>query len=98
MPRRGRLIRFPGTPASPPRRPLRPLAEDARELVEVYRGPQAEAVVVKSFLESEGIPTLLRARLAQAVYPFSVGHQGEVVILVPEEEAARGRRLLLRAQ
>ena len=66
-------------------------------MVEVYRGPQAEAVVVRSFLESEGIPTRLRSQLAQAVYPFSVGHQGEVAILVPAEEAVRSRRLLLRA-
>jgi hypothetical protein len=55
-------------------------------------------VVVQSFLESAGIPARPRAQLAQAVYPFSVGRQGEVVILVPGEEAARSRRLLVRAR
>lgn len=52
--------------------------------------------MVKGLLESEGIPTLLRSRLAPSVYPFSVGDQGEVVILVPEGLATRGRVLLLR--
>ena len=98
VPRRGRVIRFPGVAASPPPGPRGSLSRDVRELVEVYRGPHAEAVVVKSFLESEGIPALLRSQLSQAVYPFSVGRQGEVAILVPREEGPRGRRLLLRAQ
>jgi hypothetical protein len=60
----------------------------------VYRGPQAEAVVVRSLLESEGIPTLLRSGVAQSVHPFSVGAQGEVAILVRGEEARRSRRLV----
>jgi Putative prokaryotic signal transducing protein len=64
--------------------------------VEVRRCDQAEAVVVRSLLESEGIPTLLRSRLAHSVYPFSVGDQGAVVILVPAGESARSRRLLTR--
>jgi len=44
---------------------------------------------VRSLFESEGIPTLLRSRLAHSVHPFSIGDQGEVVILVPAHEAAR---------
>ena len=64
--------------------------------MEVRRCDQAEAVVVRSLFESEGIPTLLRSRLAHSVHPFSIGDQGEVVILVPAHEAARGRRLLMR--
>jgi hypothetical protein len=89
MARRGKLIPFPG------HRPLlTPPGE--RSLVEVHRCGQAEAAVVRSLLESEGIPTLLRSHLVSSIHPFSVGDQGEVVILVPEIEAARGRRLLLR--
>src|SRR5438445_7563052 len=65
-------------------------------LVEVRRCDQAEALVLKGLFESEGIPTLLRARLAYSVYPFSVGGQGEVVVLVPASEAALSRRLLFR--
>jgi hypothetical protein len=81
------VIPFPGARVPP---------ADGRRLVEVHRCDRAEAVVVKSLLESEDIPTLLRSRLAHSVHPFTVGAQGEVRILVPEAEAARARRLLMR--
>ena len=87
MTRRGRVIPFPT-----PRSATRP----ERGLAEVYRCARAEAVVVKSLLESESIPTLLRSRLAHSVHPFTVGDQGEVVILVPEAAALQARRLLAR--
>jgi len=87
MPPRGKLIPFP-------KRPTVPRGE--RGLVEVRRCDQAEALVVRSLFESEGIPALLRSRLAHSVHPFSVGDQGEVVVLVPASEAARSRRLLTR--
>jgi hypothetical protein len=86
--KRGRVIPFPGSRA---RRPT-----DERALVEIHRCDQAEALVVKSLFESESIPTLLRSRLAQSVHPFTVGAQGEIVILVPESHIAHGRRLLAR--
>jgi hypothetical protein len=87
MTRRGKVIPFPRRPQGP--RPERGLAE-------VHRCARAEAVVVKSLFESEGIPTLLRSRLAHSVHPFTVGDQGEVVILVPEAEARQAHRLLAR--
>jgi hypothetical protein len=87
MPRSAKVIRFPTRPGAP---------SHERGLVEVRRCDQAEAVVVRSLFESEGIPTLLRSRLAHSVHPFSIGDQGEVVILVPAHEAARSRRLLMR--
>jgi hypothetical protein len=94
--RRGRIIPFPtdriarpGAPRAPRSRP-----PDERAFVEVYRCDQAEAVVVKSLLESEGIPTLLRARLAHSVHPFTVGSQGEVAVLVASDRAARARARL----
>jgi hypothetical protein len=62
--------------------------------VEVYRCDQPEAMVVKSLFESEGIPTLLRSRLAHSVHPFTVGAQGEVVILVPTADVARAAALI----
>ena len=62
----------------------------------MHRCDQAEAVVVKSLFESEGIPTLLRSRIAHSVHPFTVGAQGEVVILVPEGEVVHSRVLLVR--
>ena len=95
MPRRGKVIPFPGRrPAVPEPAPRTPT--DERRLVEVHRCAQAEAVVVKSLFASDGIPTLLRSRLAHSVHPFTVGAQGEVVILVPESEVARCRVLLTR--
>lgn len=83
--RRGRVIPFPGN---------RVPAADGRRLVEVHRCDQAEAVVVKSLFESEGIPTVLRSRLAHSVHPFTVGAQGEVRVLVPEADVDHARRLL----
>jgi hypothetical protein len=87
MPRRAKVIQFPRPPAEPP---------DERALAEVHRCDRAEALVVRSLLESEGIPALLRSRIAHSVHPFTVGAQGEVVILVPESEARRSRILLAR--
>lgn len=85
--KRGKVIRFPGLPAEP---------RDERGLVPIHRCDQAEALVVKSLFESEGIPTLLSSRLLPSLHPFSVGDQGVVVVMVPESEAARSRLLLAR--
>src|SRR5438093_3472631 len=87
MTRRGKVIRFPTRPPEP---------RDSRSLVEVHRCDRAEAVVVKSLFESEDIPTFLHSRFTHSVHPFTVGAQGEVVILVPESEAVRSRVLLAR--
>jgi hypothetical protein len=98
MRRRGKVIPFPGVRSGPPpsRLPGRAPHDEAPGLVEVHRCDQAEALVVKGLLESEGIPTVLRARLVHSVYPFSVGQQGEVVVLVPESAVTRSRLLLAR--
>jgi hypothetical protein len=88
MGRRGKVIPFPGRPVGPP------APADERGLVELRRCGQAEAVVVKSLLESEGIPTLLRSRIAHSVHPFTVGAQGEVTVLVPRSEVLRSRSLI----
>ena len=90
MARRGKIIPLPGSAGR------QPAPADERRLVEVRRCDQTEAVVVKSLLESEGIPTLLRSRLAHSVHPFTVGAQGEVIVLVPQSEIARSRSLLER--
>ena len=85
---RGRVIPFPN----------RRLAAGATDETpaEVHRCDHAEAMVVKGLLESEGITTVLRSRIAHSVHPFTVGAQGEVVILVPTRDAARAARLLRR--
>ena len=71
--------------------------ESIAGFVEVRRCPhQAEALVVRSLLESEGIRVVLRSHIAQSVHPFSVGDQGEIVVFVPEQDAGRARSLLRR--
>jgi hypothetical protein len=57
---------------------------------------QAEALVVRGLLESEGIRVVLQSRLAQSVYPFSVGDQAEVVLLVAAVDLPRARTVLAR--
>src|SRR5262245_58872772 len=95
MRRRAKIIRFPGPSERRPE-PAGGEAPNERGLVEVHRCDRPEAMVVKSLFESEGIPTVLRSRLAHSVHPFTVGAQGEVVILVPKSETVRSRRLLTR--
>lgn len=96
MPKRGKIIRFPGLPPAPPGALVRAPRDGEPGLVEVHRCARAEALVVKSLFESEGIPVLMRSRLAYSVHPFNVGDQGEVHILVPESEAPHSRLLLAR--
>ena len=84
MAKRGRVIPFP----------MKAVPTDEPGLVEVHRCDQAEAIVVKGLFESEGIPTVLRSRIAHSVHPFTVGAQGEVRILVPDADVPHSRRLL----
>jgi hypothetical protein len=70
--------------------------EDAGDLVPVYRCAQPEALVVKSLLESEGLPVVLRWRLGHSVYPFTIGDQGEVTVLVPAGAVTRAVLRLAR--
>jgi Putative prokaryotic signal transducing protein len=86
MRRRGKVIPFPGARRRP---------EPEAGFAEVCRcANQLEAVVVRSLLESESIQVVLRSRFAQSVHPFSVGAQGEIVILVRPDEAEAARAIL----
>lgn len=55
---------------------------------------QLRAQVIKTRLESEGIPVLLRYDSASIVFGFTVDGLGEVEILVPEPLAERARAIL----
>jgi hypothetical protein len=90
---RGKILKFPGPGLRTPS-PEAPGQPAGPGLVEVYRCDQAEALVLRSLLQSEGIPAVLRSRIAQSVHPFSVGDQGAVAILVPTREVVRTRRLV----
>src|SRR2546423_14781383 len=83
MPRRGKVIRFPTAPPEP---------RDEPGLVEVHRCDRSEAVVVQGLFESEGIPALLRSRLAPSGHPFTVGGPGGGRVPGPAGARRRGRR------
>ena len=93
--RRAKIIRFPARPAAPTGAPAP--GASAESLVEARRcRDQAEALVVRGLLESEGIHVVLQSRLAQSVYPFSVGDQAEVLLLVAAADLPRARVVLAR--
>ncbi|MBI4610130.1 MAG: DUF2007 domain-containing protein [Candidatus Rokubacteria bacterium] len=99
MARKAKVIRFPGRQREPDgSRTEAPSArQDERSFVEVHRcRDQAEALVLKGLLESEGIQCLLQTRLAHSVHPFTVGDQGEVIVQVAAPDARRARLLIAR--
>ena len=66
-----------------------------KNMVEVYRAAsEAEARIIKSFLESNGIPCLMKANAAPSVHAFAVDGMGEVSILVWEDAASKARELI----
>ena len=52
------------------------------------------ANVIKSHLESEGVPVLLNYESAGRVYGITVDGLGEVKILVPQEFAEKAKRII----
>ena len=66
-----------------------------KKMVAIYRAAsEAEARIIKSFLESNGIPCLLKANAAPSVHAFAVDGLGEVDILVWEDVAEQARELV----
>jgi hypothetical protein len=65
------------------------------DLVEAARvnGP-FEADVIKSFLESHGIASIVRGRTAPFVYPLTVDGMAEFKILVQQEDLEKARDLV----
>ncbi len=90
MARQAKIIPFPRS-----RRATPPASSSPVTAVRRCRD-QAEALVVRGLLESEGIRVVLRSTLAPSVYPFSVGDQGAVTVLVSEHDAERARAILAR--
>ena len=65
------------------------------KLVEVYRSTsEIEAQVIKSLLESYGIPSLLQSNAAPSVHVFTVDGMGEVKVMVNESAVGRARELI----
>ncbi|MDP2919325.1 MAG: DUF2007 domain-containing protein [Dehalococcoidia bacterium] len=55
---------------------------------------ELKANVLKSRLESEGIPVFLRYESAGRVYGFSINGLGEIKICVPQEFADDAKQIL----
>ncbi len=65
-------------------------------MVEVYRGlGDMQAQVIKSLLESYGIPCLLQSSAAPSVHVLIVDGMGEVRVMVWESTAEAARRLIV---
>jgi hypothetical protein len=65
------------------------------KLVEVYRATgEAEALIIKSLLETSGIPCLLKSNAAPSVHVFTVDGMGEVKVMVSESKAEEARSLI----
>lgn len=65
------------------------------ELVEIaVMQNDAEAMVVKSVLESEGIEALYHSNLVQSVHPITVNGIGKVRVFVRIEDEERAREIL----
>ncbi len=65
---------------------------DFKEVYKAWGSPEAE--IVKSFLQSHGIPCLLKGLVVQSVHPFTMDGLGEIKILVPEKDHALAKKLL----
>ena len=65
------------------------------ELVEVYRASgEMEAQVIRSKLESYGIPCLLKGEAARNIYGLTVDGIAEVRVMVCERMASKARSLI----
>jgi len=65
------------------------------KLVEVYRAfGEAEALIIKSLLESNGIHCLLKSHAAPSVHVFTVDGMGEYKVMVNENRAEEAKGLI----
>ena len=66
----------------------------APRLVAIYTGSYMEAQIMKSHLESEGIPAILTYEPAGLVYGVTVDGLGETTVLVPEQLSKEAKEIL----
>ena len=62
-------------------------------VIDTIQGELA-AQIIKSHLESEGIPVLLKYESAGVVYGLTIDGVGEVKILVPQEFAKEAKEII----
>jgi len=70
------------------------MAEESDFVVVCTIQGELQASVLKSHLESEGIPVLLKYESAGRVFGLTVDGLGEVRILVPQELAEQARLII----
>jgi hypothetical protein len=65
------------------------------KLVEVYRAlGEAEALIIKSLLETNGIQSILKSHAAPSVHVFTVDGMGEYKVMVSASKAEEAKRLI----
>ena len=65
-------------------------------MVEVYRASgEMQAQVIKSLLESYGIPCLLKSHAAHSVHVLTVDGMGEVKVMVWESMSEKAKQLIV---
>ncbi len=68
---------------------------ESEKLIEVYKSASdMEAQVIRSLLESYGIPCLLKSKVAPSVHMFAVGGMGEVRVMVRDSMVEKARELI----
>jgi hypothetical protein len=71
------------------------MGDKSSDLVVVHKAQgELAAHVIKSKLESQGIPVLLKYESAGPIYGITLDGLGEVRILVPAEFAPKARQLI----
>lgn len=65
---------------------------ELKELCKVWGS--AEAEVIKSFLQSNGISCIFRGKVVQSVHPFTADGLGEIKIFVSAKDYALAKELL----
>lgn len=70
--------------------------KSSEKMVQVYHArTEMEAQVIKSLLESYGIPCFLKSNAAPSVHTFTMDGMGEVRIMVLESLADKARDLIV---
>jgi hypothetical protein len=65
------------------------------DMVEIYCGPNDQSLVLlRGWLESQGIECVARAEVVPSVYPLSVDGLGEIRLVVSPADSERARRLV----
>jgi hypothetical protein len=61
--------------------------------VKTVQGP-VEAEVIKSYLQSHGIDTVLKGLVVQSVHAFSADGLGKITVMVDEKDFEKAKSLL----